>query len=82
MTTTYTMRDLNAYVGDRVIVKAPPAWLADSVSWKLEYFVTPFVAHGGYPMMQDIPAGEYLIIEKIADSDEDGAGKTYVLRAA
>jgi len=32
--------------------------------------------------MQDIPAGEYLIIEKIADSDEDGAGKTYVLRAA
>lgn len=77
--TTYTMRDLNSYVGERVIISNAP----QGVSWAVEYVVTPWVGAGyGKPLTQDIPVGEYVIVEKTADSAEDGAAVTYVLRAA
>jgi hypothetical protein len=79
MTTAYTMRDLNSQVGERVIISAAPA----GAWWTTEYAVTPWVGAGyGKPLKQDIPVGEYVIVGKTPDSDEDGAGATYVLRAA
>ena len=75
MTTTYTMRNLNTNVGERVIVKAAPAGLR----WAKEYLVTPWVSLAGTPLNDDIPEGEYLVIEKAPDSDADGSAVSYVL---
>jgi hypothetical protein len=78
MIATYTMRNLNSYVGERVIVRQAPAGLR----WEKEYVVTPWVSVAGSPLNEDIPIGEYVIVEKNPDSEAEGSAVSYVLKAA
>jgi hypothetical protein len=76
-TKTYTMRNLNSTVGERVIINAAPA----GMRWAKEYRVTPWDALQGMPLNDDIPAGEYLITGKTPASPAEGCAHTYTLQA-